>query len=80
MYTRLFSVTAKKIVLNLEEMNEEYMCIYVCIIKYILSLNTNKTLKNKSRDFPNDPVIKTLLSIAGSVGSTRCPGAKIPPV
>ena len=54
------------------------MCIYVCIIKYISSLNTNKTLKNKSRDFPNDPVIKNLPSNAGDTGLIPGPRVKSP--
>ena len=50
----------------------------MCIIKYVAPLNTNKTLKNKSRDFPNDPVIKNLPANAGDTGLIPCPRTKSP--
>ena len=49
------------------------------IIKYWTHLYlVNCKLKWQARDFPGGPVVKTLPSNAGCVGSIPDPGAKIP--
>ena len=44
----------------------------------VLDTEQEKVIKTYCRDFPGDPVVKTSLSNAGSVGLIPGPGAKTP--
>ena len=50
----------------------------VQVMQHLIILSARKRTKDKMRDFPGGPVVKTSLSNAGGAGSIPGRGAKIP--